>query len=51
MPIAAEPDVEPGAALLSIRRQSSNEHGEVVDVLDCLYNPKRFQYAMTLSLD
>ena len=51
MPIAAELDVEPGAALLSIRRQSCNERGAVVDVLDCLYNPKRFQYAMTLSLD
>lgn len=51
MPIAADLDVEPGAALLSIRRQSSNERGEVVDVLDCLYNPKRFQYAMVLSLD
>lgn len=51
MPIAAELDVEPGAALLSIRRQSCNEKGEVIDVLDCLYNPKRFQYAMELSLD
>jgi len=50
-PIAEELDVEPGAALLSIRRQSSIGNGEVVDVLDCLYNPKRFQYAMELSLD
>ena len=49
--IAKELGVETGAALLSIRRQSHNEHGDVVDVLDCLYNPNRFQYAMVLSLD
>lgn len=49
--IADELEVEPGAALLSIRRMSFDEKGAVVDVLDCLYNPKRFQYAMVLSLD
>lgn len=49
--VAEELDVEPGAALLSIRRQSYNEKGVVVDVLDCLYNPNRFQYAMVLSID
>lgn len=49
--IAAELEVDPGAALLSIRRQSYNEKGVVVDVLDCLYNPARFQYAMVLSMD
>ncbi len=50
LPIADDLGVEPGAALLSIRRQSHDEKG-VVDVLDCLYNPKRFQYAMVLSVD
>ncbi len=49
--VAGELEVEPGAALLSIRRESYDEHGKVVDVLDCLYNPKRFQYSMELSLD
>lgn len=49
--IAEALDVEPGAALLSIRRQSYNKKGAVVDVLDCLYNPNRFQYAMVLSVD
>ena len=49
--IADELDVEPGAALLSIRRQSYNSDGVVADVLDCLYNPKRYQYAMVLALD
>ena len=49
--IAEELDVEPGAALLSIRRQSYNGDGNVVDVIDGLYAPNRFQYAMVLSLD
>ncbi len=49
--IADDLDVEPGAALLSIRRQSYNGGGTVVDVLDGLYAPNRFQYAMVLSLD
>lgn len=49
--IAEDLDVDANAALLSIRRQSYNEAGEVVDVLDCLYNPKRFQYSMVLSID
>ena len=49
--IAAELNVEPGAALLSIRRQSYSADGKVADVLDGLYAPKRFQYAMVLSLD
>lgn len=49
--IADALQVEAGAALLSIRRQSHDEKGVVVDVLDCLYNPNRFQYAMVLSVD
>lgn len=49
--IAEQLDTEPGTALLSIRRQTRNDKGRVVDVLDCLYNPKRYQYAMVLSLD
>jgi GntR family transcriptional regulator len=49
--ISDDLDVEPGAALLSIRRQSYNENDEIVDVLDCLYNPERYQYSMVLSLD
>ena len=49
--IAAELEVDPGAALLSIRRQSYDADGVVIDVLDCLYTPKRFPYSMVLSLD
>ena len=51
MPIAEELDVEPGAALLSIRRLGSVEGGTIVDVVDGFYNPKRFQYAMVSSID
>jgi len=51
LPVAEELDVEPGAALLSIRRLGSVEGGAVVDVLDGFYNPKRFQYAMVSSFD
>jgi len=49
--ISEDLQVEPGAALLSIRRQLHNEDGKIIDVLDCLYNPKRFQYSIVLSLD
>ena len=49
--VAEKLEVEPGAALLSIRRQSHDGSGAVVDVLDCLYNPKRYQYGMILSVD
>jgi GntR family transcriptional regulator len=49
--IAHELQVEPGDALLSVRRDSYNEEGIVVDVLECLYNPKRYQFAMVLGVD
>jgi len=49
--IAHELRVEPGEALLSVRRNSYNEDGIVVDVLKCLYNPKRYQFAMVLGVD
>ena len=51
VPIAEELQIEPGKALLSIRRLGSVEDGRIVDVIDALYNPDRFQYGMLLSLD
>lgn len=51
VPVAAELQVEPGSALLSIRRTGYVESGGVVDVLDGLYNPDRFQYAMVSSFE
>jgi len=49
--IAAELGVEPGAALLSVRSFGHTEDGSVVDVLEGLYNPKLYQYAMVMSID
>lgn len=49
--VAAELDVEPGAALLFVRRFGYDENGAIVDVLEGLYNPKRYQYAMVMSID
>ena len=49
--IAHELQVEPGEALLSVRRHSYDDDGTVVDVLECLYNPKRYQFAMELGAD
>lgn len=49
--LAAELGVEPGAALLSVRRLGHIDDHTVVDVLDGLYNPKRYQYAMVMSVN
>lgn len=49
--VAAELDVEPGFALLSLRRLSYDGQDQLVDIVDCLYNPRRFEYAMELSSD
>ena len=49
--IAAELGVEPGAALLTVRRFGYTEDGAIVDVVDGLYNPERYQYAMVMSID
>lgn len=49
--VASELDIEPGTALLHILRKSTDKTGKTVDVLDGLYNPTLFKYAMVLSLD
>ena len=49
--IALQLDMKEGDALLSITRQSLNDEDQIVDVIDCLYNPKLFNYSMVLSLD
>ena len=51
MRIAEDLEMEFGSALLSIRRIGYVESGEIVDVVDGLYNPERFQYAMVSSVD
>ena len=49
--VAHELELEPGAAVLSIRRIGQVESGKVVDVLDGWYNPERFQYVMVSSFE
>ena len=49
--IARELQVDPGEALLSVRRDSYDAEGVVVDVLECLYNPQRYQFAMELGVE
>ena len=51
MRVAEDLEMETGSALLSIRRIGYVESGEIVDVVDGLYNPERFQYAMISSVD
>jgi GntR family transcriptional regulator len=51
MRIAEDLEMESGSALLSIRRIGYVESGDIVDVVDGLYNPERFQYAMVSSVD
>ena len=48
--VADELGIEAGDALLSLRRLSYDTNGRLVDIVDCLYNPRRFQYAMELSV-
>lgn len=48
--IATEMGVTPGDALLSLRRLSYDREGALLDIVDCLYNPRRFQYAMELNV-
>ena len=49
--IAQQLNMKEGDALLSITRHSLNENNEIVDVIDCLYNPELFNYSMVLSLE
>lgn len=49
--VADELGLEPGSSLLSVRRLGQIADGSIVDVLDGLYNPRRFQYAMVMSID
>jgi len=54
-PDAAEAlGVDPGSPLLSLRRRSYNQVGDgehLMDYLEVVYHPERFQYRMDLTLD
>ncbi len=49
--VADELGIDTGEALLTLRRLSYDADDRLVDIVDCLYNPQRFQYAMELSVD
>ncbi len=49
--IASCLDIKPGTALLAIRRISRDYQGRIVDVLDCWFDTRRYQYAMILILN
>lgn len=42
-------NVSTNAALLELNRQHFDQHGNVIDVLTGLYNPKLFKYSMVLD--
>lgn len=49
--VARELGMKPGEPTLTLVRHSHTEDGTLVDILYCQYNPKRFQYRMSLSMD
>ena len=51
MRVAQELRLKKGDALLSIIRHSFNEQDNVIDIIDCLYNPLLFNYAMVMALE
>jgi GntR family transcriptional regulator len=51
MRVAQELRLKKGDALLSIIRHSFNEEDKVIDIIDCLYNPLLFNYAMVMALE
>jgi GntR family transcriptional regulator len=51
MNVAQELGLKKGDALLSIIRNSFDEEDKVIDIIDCVYNPLLFNYAMVMALD
>lgn len=49
--VSSELQMKPGTPVLTLTRRSYTEQGELVDLLYAYYNPKRFQYRMSMSLD
>jgi len=43
--------VKPGAALLTLERQSFNAAGQLVDLLNIQYRPDQFRYQMSLDIE
>ncbi len=49
--VAYELEMKPGDPALTLLRRSYTEGGQLVDILHCQYNPKRFNYQMSLNMD
>lgn len=49
--VARELQLATGDPVLTLARRSYTADGRLVDVLFCNYNPKRFQYRMSMSID
>ncbi|WP_101758953.1 GntR family transcriptional regulator [Oceanicoccus sp. KOV_DT_Chl] len=49
--VANELDMKVGEPVLKLTRRSYTEAGRLVDILYCHYNPKRFHYRMSISMD
>ncbi|MEO9088943.1 MAG: GntR family transcriptional regulator [Rhodanobacter sp.] len=49
--IAGYLKVKPGAALLTLERQSFNAAGQLVDLLNIQYRPDQFRYQMSLDIE
>lgn len=49
--VARELGMREGDPVLTLTRRSYTEDGRLVDILYCHYNPKRFQYRMSMSMD
>lgn len=49
--VAEELQMLPGDAGLTLVRRSYTADGKLIDLLFCIYNPKRFQYRMSLGVE
>lgn len=49
--VSRELEMKPGDPTLTLVRHSYTSDDKLVDILYCQYNPKRFQYRMSLSMD
>ena len=49
--VAGELDMKVGDPVLTLVRRSFTEDGRLADILYCHYNPKRFQYRMSMNMD
>ena len=49
--VAEQLQLVPGDPVLTLVRQSFDDHGDAVDLLHCQYHPERFHYRMNLRME